>query len=115
MAADLSDLKNELNPVAAEPSKVVPDSASKTRVALTIIQSLVKANPDSFTIIVVPTEMLKNQWMEELIKWHLFEHCQIEIINSVINKEWTCDLLVIDEAHLMASDTFQRVFDVVEY
>lgn len=101
--------------MAAEPSKVAPGSASKTRVALTIIQSLVKANPDSFTIIVVPTEMLKNQWMEELIKWHLFEHCQIEIINSAINKEWTCDLLVIDEAHLMASDTFQRVFDVVEY
>lgn len=87
----------------------------KTRVALTIIQSLVKVNPDSFTIIVVPTEMLKDQWMEELIKWHLFEHCQIEIINSVINKEWTCDLLVIDEAHLMASETFKRVFDVIKY
>ena len=87
----------------------------KTRVALTIIQSLVKVNPDSFTIIVVPTEMLKDQWMEELIKWHLFEHCQIEIINSVINKEWTCDLVVIDEAHLMASETFKRVFDVIKY
>ena len=59
--------------------------------------------------------MLKDQWMEELIKWHLFEHCQIEIINSVINKEWTCDLLVIDEAHLMASETFKRVFDVIKY
>lgn len=47
--------------MAVEPSKVAPGSASKTRVALTIIQSLVKANPDSFTIIVVPTEMLKNQ------------------------------------------------------
>jgi superfamily II DNA or RNA helicase len=40
----------------------------KTRVALNAIEMLVKSNPDVFILISVPTEVLKEQWMEELIK-----------------------------------------------
>ena len=29
--------------------------------------------------------------------------------------DWVCDLLVIDEAHLMASETFSRIFECVNY
>lgn len=87
----------------------------KTRVALTIINSLVKCNPQAFVLIVVPTDNLKEQWTQQLIDWHLFDNCKVEIINSVIKQEWTCDLLINDECHLFASETFSRVFNVVEY
>lgn len=87
----------------------------KTRVALLVIKSLVSKNSNSSIIIVVPTETLKDQWTNLLISWGLIQYCKVEIINSVINKSWSCDLLIIDEVHIVASDTFQRVFDVVDY
>lgn len=87
----------------------------KTRVALTICKSLVNCNPNAFILIVVPTENLKEQWIKQLIEWQLFDNCKVEIINSVIKKDWTCDLLINDECHLFASDTFSAVFTAVEY
>lgn len=87
----------------------------KTRLSLMLITSLLKSNLKASVLIVVPTEFLKEQWIDQLIEWDLIDNCKVEIINTVIRNEWTCDLLVIDEVHLTASDTFRRVFEVVEY
>lgn len=76
---------------------------------------LVHKNPDIFVLIIVPTEILKEQWLEKVVERCLLTNCQIEIVNSAIKKEWNCDLLVIDECHAMVSTTFSRIFDVVSY
>lgn len=80
-----------------------------------LITSLLKSNSKASVLIVVPTEFLKEQWIDQLIEWDLIDNCKVEIINTVIRSEWTCDLLVIDEVHLTASDTFRKVFEVVQY
>lgn len=87
----------------------------KTRLSLMLITSLLKSNSKASVLIVVPTEFLKEQWVDQLIEWDLIDNCKVEIINTVIRSEWTCDLLIIDEVHLTASDTFRKVFEVVEY
>jgi len=87
----------------------------KTRLSLMLITSLLKSNSKASVLIVVPTEFLKEQWVDQLIEWDLIDNCKVEIINTVIKSEWTCDLLIIDEVHLTASDTFRKVFEVVEY
>lgn len=76
--------------------KRAPASADKTKLAIDIINLLVKKNSDISVLIVVPTEVLKEQWLEKLIENNLLGNCEIEIINSVVKKEWNCDLLVID-------------------
>lgn len=88
----------------------------KTKSACIAIQSLLKQKENAFVLICVPTEVLKNQWIETLIKEGLFLNCKVEIVNTVITKKWeNVDLLILDEAHLMASPTFSLVFTLVEY
>lgn len=87
----------------------------KTRVALNLISAFVKRNDESSALIVVPTEPLKEQWIDELDKRGLLDNARVEIINTVVKYDWTCDLLVVDEIHLMAADTFSKVFEKVSY
>lgn len=87
----------------------------KTRVALNLISAFVKRNDQSSSLIVVPTEPLKEQWIDELDKRGLLDNARVEIINTVVKYDWTCDLLVADEIHLMAADTFSKVFEKVSY
>ena len=96
-------------------SIVAATGFGKTRVALTAIEMLIKSNPDVFVLISVPTEVLKEQWMEELIKWRLFSNCRVEIINSIVKTDWEVDLLVCDECHLLPSNQFRKIFDCVKY
>ena len=87
----------------------------KTRVALNLISAFAKRNDDASALIVVPTTVLKEQWIDQLEKWNLLDNARVEIINTVIKLNWTCDLLVLDEIHLMAADMFSKVFDCVSY
>ena len=87
----------------------------KTNIALNIAEILIKKNPDASILIVVPTEPLKEQWESQLADRALSENCNVQIINSVIKKKWDCDLLIVDECHLMAATTFSLVFTCVTY
>lgn len=87
----------------------------KTRVALMSIKLLKKHLPNIRCIIVVPTETLKEQWEQHLTENDLIFNCEVHIINSLIKNKWKCDLLVIDEIHRMAADTFSQIFKCVTY
>lgn len=87
----------------------------KTRTALTAIQMLVNSNQDVSVLISVPTEVLKEQWMEELIKWNLFLNCRVEIVNTIVKNQWNVDLLVVDEVHLIPTTNYSKIFDCVSY
>lgn len=82
--------------------------------ALMAIQSLLKQNPTALVLVVVPTQVLKQQWQQQLVEWGLYT-VAVEIINTVITQEWTVDFLVIDEVHVTGSETFKRIFDAVFY
>lgn len=87
----------------------------KTKVALDIIDLLVKKNPDLYVIVVVPTDFLKEQWEEQLFNRKLYFNCSVQIINSAIKQNQECDLLIQDECHLFASQQFKQVFQKIKY
>lgn len=87
----------------------------KTRVGLMIIKNILLSHPDKRILIVVPTLALKEQWYNLIDNWGFSLNCEVEVINTVITKQWICDLLIIDEIHLMFADTFRQVFNKVSY
>lgn len=92
----------------------LPDLVSKTRVGLLTIKYLQKHSPDVKTLVVVPTQVLKEQWEKELTEWNL-QNCTVSVINTVITHYTEVDFLVLDEIHAFASDAFIKVFDTVDY
>lgn len=90
-------------------------SADKTKLAIDIINLLVKKNQDILVLIVVPTEVLKDQWFEKLVENNLLSNCKIEIINSAIKTPQVVDLLIIDEIHGVPSEHFVKIFEVIKY
>lgn len=94
---------------------ILPTGFGKTRIALTISQLLTQKNPDFKILVVVPTDNLKNQWLKQLIEWKLLKNATVEIINTAIKKVQHFDLLICDEAHRYASDSFSKLFDVIYY
>ena len=98
----------------AEYAVIQPD-LGKTRTALTAIELLLKKNSNAVVLISVPTEVLKEQWMSELIKRGIFSNCKVEVINTIVKGDWDVDLLVQDEIHICGSQTFSQIFERVNY
>ena len=94
---------------------ILPTGFGKTRIALTISQLLTQKNPNLKILVVVPTDNLKNQWLKQLVEWKLLKNVTVEIINTAIKKVQHFDLLICDEAHRYASDSFSKLFDVIYY
>lgn len=87
----------------------------KTRVAGMIVHRYLKSNPNAKVLISVPTEVLKEQWITNLVKWKMLANCTVEIVNSIIKTSTSVDLLIIDEVHRHASQQFVRIFSTVKY
>ena len=76
---------------------------------------MIRKRPDLQVLISVPTDVLKNQWQDHVIKRGLIKNVKVEIINTIIKSQHTVDLLVIDEAHVAAASTFKTIFECVNY
>ena len=87
----------------------------KTTTSLMLIQSMYKRNPQFSVLIAVPTEVLKEQWNNALIKWKLFNICKVEIFNTIIRHSYDVDLFVVDEVHLSPSPSYILMYDCVKY
>lgn len=87
----------------------------KTRIAINCIKTILNKYPNKKVIIVVPTIALKEQWTSIIDYNSLSFNCEVVVINTIITKEWVCDLLIIDEIHLIFADTFKKVFQSVKY
>ncbi len=83
--------------------------------AINLIEAFVKRDDSSSSLIIVPTQILKDQWIDELEQRGLESNARVEIINSAIKKQWTCDLLIQDECHLYVADQMKKIFDCVDY
>lgn len=87
----------------------------KSRVGLLIIQKILSKYSTQRILIVVPTTLLKEQWVQQIDAWGFSLNCDIQVINTVIKQAWTCDLLIIDEIQRVSADTFREVFNTVKY
>lgn len=88
----------------------------KTRIALLAINKFLSKNPGKNITVIVPTEVLQEQWKKILYKEGLFLNTDVMIINSAIRKEnFQTDMIVIDEIHRVAAETFQRIFENCRY
>jgi len=87
----------------------------KTRIATNLSVRFINKYPDVKIMIVVPTQVLKEQWELELIKCGIEKNHKVEIINTVIKYNWDCDLMIVDEAHRCGSIEFRKVFTCVNY
>ena len=95
---------------------VYATGVGKTWTAVQAILLLLKTKPDARIHIIVPTEVLREQWINDYInKYQSASNCHVEIINSAIMHESVCDLLVIDEVHICGSEMFSKIFDAVTY
>ena len=87
----------------------------KTRIGLNLAEAFVKRNDESSILVIVPTQILKDQWIDQLVERGLENNARVEIINTAIKFDWTCDLLVVDEVHLCGSKQYSRIFECVDY
>lgn len=87
----------------------------KTRLALNLIEAFVKRDDKCSCLVVVPTQFLKDQWIDQLEERGLLDNARVEIINTVIKKNWTCNLLIQDECHRYVADQMAKVFRCVDY
>ena len=79
------------------------------------IRGLLKKYPHFRVLVVVPTTALKNQWQNIIDLEGFSFNVEIQVINTVIKYDWTCDFLVIDEVHRVNSDDFSKIFTCVKY
>lgn len=92
-----------------------PTGVGKTYTAIKCAKAVLKKYPHFRILVVVPTEGLQEQWKQNLTKHDLVFNSDVQIINTVVKHDWKCDILIIDEIHRVAADTFKNVFTKVKY
>ena len=60
-------------------------------------------------LVVVPFDNLKEQWSKELDERGLGFNTDVRVMMGASKKEWSCDLLIIDEAHKINSEVLSNV------
>ena len=79
----------------------------------TAILAINQVNPSSI-IVVVPTIILKEQWEKELTKAKIINYTVI-VINTASKLSLVCDMLIVDEWHSSAANTFKEIYKGINY
>lgn len=94
---------------------VAATGVGKTVIAIKIITKLRSKYPNMSVLVLVPTETLKTQWIEEIDNWGLGFNIEVKVMMGASKKPASCDLLIIDEAHKINSQTICCAFDNIKY
>lgn len=88
----------------------------KTRIAIQVINLLRRNDKTRKVIVVVPTLQLQQQWQEVLVEYGHDTNTEVYIINSFVKMtKMRCSMLILDEIHRYAANTFSKVFQVCIY
>lgn len=89
----------------------------KTRIALMIMKMIHDKQPDVGFLVVVTSDVLKNQWRDQIEKTDrtLVEVSRVETVETVVRNTWTTCVLILDEIHRYASEIFSTIFLKVKY
>jgi len=85
----------------------------KTYTAIMAIKGMVDRAGIESCLVVVPTITLKAQWEAELAK-NKIKFADVLVINTAIKQPRNYDMLVLDECHRYAADSFKRIFEVAD-
>lgn len=94
---------------------IQPTGCGKTVTAIKCIKSVLSKYSTFHVIIIVPTTALKEQWYNIIDNNNLLFNCEVLVVNTAIRHKYVCDLLVIDECHRIAADTFKNIFTTIKY
>lgn len=86
----------------------------KTRCALIAIKAFLEKNPTASIKVIVPSAQLKAQWEGLLISNGII-FVEVFVVNTAIKLLLCCDLLVIDEIHVLGAPSFSKIFETVKY
>jgi len=86
----------------------------KTFVALLILQEMNEKLPTGTSLIVVPTQNLKQQWEDSINEMHI-TNATVMVINSAVKMNHNVDLLILDEIHNYMSEVFRGIFACTDY
>lgn len=90
---------------------VAATGVGKTRIAIKAISKLRTRYPNMSVLIVVPTDLLKEQWITEIDQWGLGFNTQVLVMMGASKKKLKCDFLIIDEAHRISSTILSNIFE----
>lgn len=86
-----------------------PTGFGKSFIGILAVKSMNERHPFRSAVIIVPTAELKKQW-DKHIETHELVNTTVFIINTAIKREIKCNLLILDEVHRYAANTFKTVF-----
>ena len=89
-----------------------PTGFGKTYTAIMAIKGMVPRAGITSCLVVVPTIELKAQWEVELKK-NKITIAEVLVINTAIKKKHKIDMLVLDEVHRYAAESFRKIFKTV--
>jgi superfamily II DNA or RNA helicase len=84
----------------------------KTYTAILAIKALNVQQPSQKTLVIVPTIHLKRQWQDQVSE---LDGVTVLVINTAIKYEHDVNLLILDEIHNYATNTFGSIFERVKY
>lgn len=87
----------------------------KTKIGLMAADRFLSKNPTKRVLIIVPSDPIKTQWVQETISWNIFDSCEVHTMYDVSKNEYSCDLLIVDEIHKCLSNTLIKLFDNIKY
>ena len=82
----------------------------KTKTALDAIERVIAKNPTVKVVVVVPTQILQDQWIEKLDKRGLVFNIEVLILNTAAKRPFYCNMLVVDEVHRAAAEELSQMF-----
>lgn len=85
----------------------------KTRIGIIAIRRFLAKNPSKSVIVVVPSDPIRLQWMQELQNNNL--EAEVKTMYDCSRNKYKCTLLIIDEIHKIASEQLINVFDNITY
>lgn len=89
-----------------------PTGFGKTYTAIMAIKGMVPRAGITSCLVVVPTVELKSQWEVELKK-NKVTIAEVMVINTAIKHMHKVDMLVLDEVHRYAAESFRKIFQTV--
>lgn len=89
-----------------------PTGFGKTYTAIMAIKGMIPKKNITSCLVVVPTLELKSQWETELKK-NKVTIAKVMVINSAIKHLHKVDMLVLDEVHRYAAESFRNIFNTV--
>lgn len=89
----------------------------KSFTAILVIMALQRRYPSLFTLVVVPSGYLKQQW-ESLLAEHRIYRVVVKTVQSITGqhrKQAKVDFMILDEMHAYTSPVFSEIFDCINY